>query len=161
MKKIMGCVLFVFLANPVSLSAADSSSGCGPAWYILKDQSLLSSSARAITNGALYPLVTLGMTFGTSNCTKHSIVLEEKQQEQFISAHFDQLKIEIAQGHGNYLENFSGLLGCNESTKPILSQSLKQNFSQIYQDTQDSAMVWGRIQHLVKSQQELESGCQA
>ena len=52
--------------------AMDGSSGCGPAWYVFKENTILSSSLRGTTNGTLWPVVTIGMTFGTSNCANHT-----------------------------------------------------------------------------------------
>ena len=157
MKKIGAMItLFVFFTLP--LFGADGSSGCGPGWYVLKDQSLLSSFGRVITNGALAPFVTLGMTFGTSNCTKHSIVMEDKQELQFVTSHFDQLKVEIAQGHGQYLENFSSLLGCSEEASFLLSVSLQKNYSQIYSKEAPQAVL-DSILNLVKQNSDLKMSC--
>ena len=86
-------ILFI-LATVISGTAygADGSSGCGPGWYILKDNSLVSSALRATTNGILVPVVTLGMTFGTSNCSKHKIVKKEKESLHFVTMNYFELK---------------------------------------------------------------------
>jgi hypothetical protein len=39
---------FMFCIATKAIQAQDSSSGCGPGWYVLKDNSLLSSSGRVL-----------------------------------------------------------------------------------------------------------------
>ena len=91
--------------------AKDSSSGCGPAWYILKKNSLLSSFFRSMTNGMLSPIVTLGMTLGTSNCAKHSIVEAESASLRYAENNLPILKQDIARGGGESLTTFLGTMG--------------------------------------------------
>lgn len=121
--------LFLFCS---SVFGADGSSGCGPGWYILKDNSLVSSSLRATTNGALFPVYTIGMTVGTSNCTKHSIVLNEKKSLHLLTMSYFEIKADIARGAGNYLHSFGTTLGCSEQAVPELSQTLKNNYQRLY-----------------------------
>lgn len=73
MKLIKLFVVMAFLSSTTVVMAGDSSSGCGADWYIFKKNSLVSSSLRATTNAILLN-ATFGMTFGTSNCSQHSIV---------------------------------------------------------------------------------------
>jgi len=110
----------------------DGSSGCGPGWYILKDNSLVSSSLRATTNGVLFPVYTIGMTVGTSNCTKHSIVLHEKKSLHLLTMSYFEIKADIARGSGNYLQTFGTTLGCSEQAIPELSKTLKTHYNRLY-----------------------------
>jgi hypothetical protein len=91
---------FGLMAMTGTLRAADGSSGCGPGWYILKKNSMLSSVGRFITNTALFPLSTLGMTLGTSNCSKHSLVEEHKRSLHFATLSYDLLRQDMARGSG-------------------------------------------------------------
>src|SRR4051794_31289808 len=97
------------LASFVSIQAfaMDGSSGCGPGWYLLKDTSIVSSALRATTNGILFPVYTFGMTFGTSNCTQHKLVLKEKESLYFATHNHFELKGNIAKGDGEYLSAFA------------------------------------------------------
>jgi hypothetical protein len=113
--------------------AADGSSGCGPGWYVFNENSLVSSSLRATTNGLLFPVVTIGMTFGTSNCTKHKIVLKEKESLHFATMNYYELQAEVAKGSGQYLSAFATTMGCNPSAQPRLIQHLKNNYQEIFQ----------------------------
>lgn len=92
--------------------AADGSSGCGPGWYLFKDNSLVSSALRATTNNFLFPVVTFGMTTGTSNCTKHQIVMKEKESLHFVTHNYPEVQVDIAKGEGEYLRSLATTIGC-------------------------------------------------
>ncbi len=131
--------LFLMMTLLVSASAAmagDSSSGCGAGWYIFKKNSLVSSSLRATTN-AIFLNATFGMTFGTSNCSQHSIVKTEKEAIYFAEANHNQLMLDIARGEGEYLSAFSEIVGCKENA---LGKSLQSNFDKIYSDSSESSV---------------------
>ncbi len=110
--------------------AMDGSSGCGPAWYVFKENSIVSSALRAITNGTLSPIVTLGETFGTSNCAKHTLVMNDKQSLEFASKSFDVLRQDIAKGRGEYLNAYISSFGCNELVRPQLSSQMQSAFKE-------------------------------
>lgn len=91
--------------------AMDGSSGCGAGWYIFKDNSLVSSSLRSTTNG-IFSNNTFGMTFGTSNCQKHSIVQNEQESLYFAESNQEVLEVQLASGRGEYVDAFADTLGC-------------------------------------------------
>lgn len=133
----MGVQLLVMLLSGLLMptapaAAADGSSGCGPGWYILKDNSLVSSAFRATTNGLLFPVYTIGMTVGTSNCTKHSIVLNEKKSLHLITMSFFEIRADIARGEGPHLRSLSTTLGCSEQATQPLGRALKDNYPALY-----------------------------
>lgn len=114
--------------------AKDGSSGCGPGWYVAKDNSLLSSALRATTNGFLLPTSTLGMTFGTSNCTKHKIVKREKESLKFITENYFEVAMDLSKGHGEYLTAYGELMGCGKSELNDFSIGMKKQFKKVYPD---------------------------
>lgn len=116
--------------------AADGSSGCGPGWYVFKDNSLFSSALRATTNGVLFPVTTIGMTVGTSNCTKHKIVLKEQESLHFATMNYFELKSAIVKGEGEYLSAFANTMGCPMQAQGRLNQQLRSNYDQLYPSNQ-------------------------
>ncbi|MCB9061921.1 MAG: DUF3015 family protein [Halobacteriovoraceae bacterium] len=132
----MKLILLLALLSPISLLAADGSSGCGPGWYIFKDNSILSSMLRATTNGLLFPVTTLGMTLGTSNCSKHKLVMREKESLHFAINNYFELKKEIASGEGQYISAFTETLGCRESISDQLGNKLKENYRSIFKSSE-------------------------
>lgn len=115
-----------------SAQATDGSSGCGPGWYLFKDNSLFSSAFRATTNAFLFPVTTIGMTVGTSNCTQHKIVLKEQESLHFATMNYFELKNEIAKGNGEYLSAFAYTVGCSAQAQGKLNGHLRQKFKALY-----------------------------
>ena len=110
--KLTKIVAFTFALFFISNTyAADGSSGCGAGWYILKKNSLISSLSRSFTNVMLSN--TFGMTTGTSNCAKHSIVKNDFKAIHFTENSFEQLQTEMALGEGAYLLTLADLMGCS------------------------------------------------
>jgi len=120
------------LSVSVSAFAMDGSSGCGPGWYVAKDNSLLSSSIRATTNAILIPSVTLGMTFGTSNCSKHSIVKLEKERIKFATENYFEIATDSAKGQGEFLAAYGELMGCSVESIELFSKSMQGQFKTIF-----------------------------
>ncbi|MBC7661632.1 MAG: DUF3015 family protein [Chitinophagaceae bacterium] len=110
--------------------AMDGSSGCGPAWYVFKENSILSSFARAITDATLFPVTTIGMTFGTSNCSKHSLVQNDQPSLEFASKSFDILRQDMAKGSGEHLTAYLASFGCNELVRPVLAEKMQQAYKE-------------------------------
>ncbi len=120
------------LSFSINASASDGSSGCGPGWYVLQENSILSSALRATTNSVLFPVVTIGMTFGTSNCTQHKLVLKEKESLHFATMNHFELKRDIATGKGDYLSAFASTMGCPVTAQERLNTHLKTEYSRLY-----------------------------
>lgn len=118
--------------------AADGSSGCGPGWYVAKKNSLLSSSIRATTNGLLAPSVTFGMTFGTSNCTKHSIVKRENESLKFATENYFEIASQSAKGNGEFLSVYAETIGCSKDSTAEFSIVMKKNFKKLFPNLQQS-----------------------
>ncbi len=125
------CTAILLLGLTTTSYGADGSSGCGPGWYVLKKNSLISSIGRIITNGILTPVVTLGMTFGTSNCSKHSIVLKDKRPLHFASHNMEHLRHEIAQGNGEFLTAYLASFGCHIFSHEKIKSSLRDHLEQL------------------------------
>lgn len=130
MKKIL--LLMTILTFSLTTYAADSSSGCGPGWYILKKNSLLSSALRSTTNGFSMPTATIGMTFGTSNCTKHSIVKLEKERIKFATENYYEIAGNTSKGQGEYLMAYGELMGCSSQSLPTFAKEMQKNFQSVF-----------------------------
>ena len=139
--------------------AKDSSSGCGPAWYILKKNSLLSSFGRYITNTVLIPIVTLGMTFGTSNCSKHSLVSADYESLRYAEKNLPLLKQGIARGHGMVLTNYLGTFGCQFHETERLTSILQQNYGEIFGPSHSSFEIVSATQNVINSYPNLDGIC--
>jgi hypothetical protein len=137
MTKFFTAFLSLFLTATIA-HATDGSSGCGPGWYIAKDNSIVSSAARAITNGILFPVSTIGMTFGTSNCTQHKLVLKEKESLHFVTNNYYELKSEVARGEGPYLQAYANTLGCSAGAQTRFNAQLKGRYNETFANSKAS-----------------------
>ena len=129
MKKLLLILVCSFCFNGY---ASDSSSGCGPGWFVAKDNSLLSSALRVTTNGALFPIVTLGMTFGTSNCSKHSIVKNEVEDLKFATENYFEIAVDTAKGDGMFLQAYADLMGCSGTANKKFKNHMQKNFKNLF-----------------------------
>lgn len=131
MKLLLPLIALVFSFSAI---ARDGSSGCGPGWYVMKDNSLVSSALRATTNGFLFPTVTVGMTIGTSNCTRHKLVLKEKEAIHFATHNSFELIREAAMGEGEFLSAYYATLGCVDTNKAHFSKLMQTHFQDLFRD---------------------------
>lgn len=129
-QSVLKFVILVLMLIPISTRgtmayAADGSSGCGPAWYILKENSLLSSAGRFVTNWFLFPISTLGMVFGTSNCAQHKLVDIYRPSLEFASKSFDILRHDIVRGEGVHFSSYLGTFGCHSGIRNEIAGKLR------------------------------------
>ncbi len=158
MKTILKLIsLSIFLVS--STMARDGSSGCGPGWYVFKKNSLVSSSLRSTTNGFLAPSVTFGMTFGTSNCTKHSIVKTEKKTIHFVTHNIHEIKAEAAKGSGDFLSAYAKTIGCKSEDHKYFSSKLKNNYNEIFKNKASNEKVIVETYKVILSDKRLLYSC--
>ncbi len=147
-------LLAVLLFTPLA-HAEDKSSGCGLGWQIAPKQSLLSSFARALTNATF--LNTIAMTFGTSGCGKHDIVLKDREAQYFAEANYHNLMMEMAKGQGENLENFAAVLGCEHST---FSGRMQSYYNEIFpSDVSSPDAMLSNVKIAIFSDQALRGSC--
>lgn len=132
MKNLVLSFSLILFSFSTTSFAKDGSSGCGPSWYVFKKNSLVSSSLRQITNAFLYPTVTLGMTFGTSECAKHTIVENDEDSLEFLAHNFDDVMIEASMGDGKFLTSFSETFDCSSMEQVQFKSALKQNYKKLF-----------------------------
>lgn len=138
--------------------AADGSSGCGAGWYILKSNSLVSSTLRATTN-AFFLNATFGMTFGTSNCSKHSIVKNDMKAIHFTEYTFAQLKREMAKANGDYFLAMADIMGCGNQT-PQFGKMVKSNYGHIFSEkTKTPVDMVNNLKSQIKRDSHLSKSC--
>ncbi len=147
--------------HSLSALAVDASSGCGPGWYILKNNSLVSSYLRTITHAFLAPTVTFGMTTGTSNCTKHSIVEESKQSEALLTVTFDKLRQDVAQGQGVFLNAYADTFKCASDDKALFGKTVQANYSKIFVKDHSPENIVENTKQVLAKEPKLATSCKA
>lgn len=108
--------------------SADKTDGCGPGWYVYKEKTLVGTTIRGTTNNISSPWAAFGMSSGTMNCAKHDIVLKEKEKVHFTANNYEALVAEMAQGQGEYLNEYAQSFGCDAAQ---FSEMTQTNFEKI------------------------------
>jgi hypothetical protein len=160
LKTITKAALALALLSATSAFAADGSSGCGPGWYIFKENTLVSSSLRNTTNGYSSPIVTTGMTFGTSNCAQHKLVMNDKRGLHFVTHNTNNLLAETSMGQGESLGALASAMGCGWKSQARFNDAMKANFDGIFSITEPSPTeIYGQMINVVGSDPELAANC--
>lgn len=153
-------ITLCFLSFSTLTFSRDGSSGCGPAWYALKDNSLLSSALRGTTNAILGVTVTLGMTFGTSNCTKHSIVKREKESLKFATENYFEIAADATRGSGDYITAFATTMGCRPEVHEKFRNKVKESFNKTFNlDKHDPKELIINTYKVMLNEKELVKSC--
>jgi hypothetical protein len=152
-------ILAIISVFTLSTYAADGSSGCGPGWYVAKDNSLLSSALRLTTNGVLFPFVTLGMTFGTSNCSKHKIVKTEQRSLHYVTQNFYELKGDMAKGNGDFIAAYGKVIGCQSQDLDYFTDKMKGKFKEVFKKNNSNEEVLIQTYKVILSDEKLLQSC--
>lgn len=134
MKKLLVTVLMLLGFNVY----ADSSVGCGLGSMIFKDNTLLSSTLRVTTN-QVFLTQYLGVTSGTSGCSRHDIVLNEKAHIHYAEINLEKIEQDMVKGQGEYLSMLAVTLGCEFNQINNFNQYAKSHYSHIFNSAETNA----------------------
>ena len=154
--KLIIVLLFASLQN--FSHAEDSSSGCGPGWYVFKDHSLVSATSRGMIN-QVTGLAPIGMTFGTSGCDYHSIVEKKNEQIHFVKENLDKLEVELAMGKGYFVEQFASVMGCKESPDHFINTMKKSYIKLFNKGSINSNELLNNVKKTIKGHPYLAKEC--
>lgn len=128
----------VLFMGSIAMAAGDA--GCGLGSLIITKNSKLLQLFAATTNGST-GTQTLGITFGTSNCSANGIVQNDKQIQYFVEVNQEELTREMAQGHGEKLSTLAALNGCaSENQISAFNAKAQSSFSTIVPNAKTSAV---------------------
>lgn len=132
--------------------------GCGLGSLVMTKNTVVSQTLAVTTNGTSANQV-FGITSGTSGCKRKGFVRQEKEQEHFIAANFNNLKEDIARGSGENLTALGYLLGCPPEKQPAFRQVLQQNFGAIVPESATPEQVLGNVKETVRADGNLGGAC--
>lgn len=155
MKKLLVIVLAAFLVMTfagASFAAPKENVGCGLGYIVFKGKDgLLSQTCAATTNGT-FGNQTFGITSGTSECEQYSTFTSNEKLNRFVSDNMDNLALDIARGHGEYLNTLAVLLEVPEIERASFYSLLQTHFSDIYTaDTVTHVDILNNIEIVVTS----------
>ena len=133
-------MLKVFIAALfVGSFASANDAGCGLGSMIITKNSKLMQVLAVTTNAT--GIQTLGITFGTSNCSSNGLVNNDKQIQYFVEVNQAELTREMAQGHGEKLSTLAALNGCaTDDQISAFNTNAQSNFKSIVPAAKTSAV---------------------
>ncbi len=134
MLKVLLAVLFTG-----SFAHAIGDAGCGLGSLVITKNTKLMQVLAATTNAT--GIQTIGITLGTSNCSAHGLVKNDKQIQYFVEVNQAELTREMAQGHGEKLSTLAALNGCaTDSQIFAFNTKAQSSFKSIVPAAQTSAV---------------------
>ena len=106
----------LFLGTVMSATTMAGDAGCGLGGMLIKSNTKLLQLFAVTTNGTFFSQ-TLGITFGTSDCSAKGLVLNDKQIQYFVEVNHSDLIREMAQGYGDKLSTLAALNGCRTDSQ--------------------------------------------
>ena len=125
-------VLVALLLLAPTAVLADPDIGCGPGTQIWQGNSGLMPNVLGATTNGTFGLQTFGITFGTIGCHQGGKVVADARLREFAAANLDGLARDMAQGDGEVLATFAGLMGVAESDRAAFYAFTQQNFARIF-----------------------------
>lgn len=162
MKKriFLGLICAVF---STSAWAEDKSAGCGLGQMVFPDKSLFSTTSAGIVDNIVPGggiTNSFATTTGTLGCGKHKLVKNEKLQIHYLEANYGPLKLEMAQGDGEYLQGFARMMGCNPAVQSDFNQFSQQSFFELYgQGDRSAVQVLKHYKKLLRANKSLSQNC--
>jgi hypothetical protein len=124
-------IIIALLISSIAIARADSSTGCGLGSMIWKQNSIVSALFRGTTNHSFSSQL-FGITTGTSGCSQHSIVKRDMYPVYYAEANLPELRIEMAQGQGEYLTTFAQVLGCTPEAQVQFMKWAQGSYSSMF-----------------------------
>jgi len=116
-KMILVAGLAVMSAGLSGTALAGNSSGCGVGALIFEGQSGVVPNVLAMTTNGTYSNATSGMSTGSIGCESDGLVLNEHERNLYAAANLRNLKHDMAQGQGEYLDGLASLMGVSEADR--------------------------------------------
>lgn len=154
----LSIALSTAIAVTTTAKADDTSSGCGIGWQVTKKTTLFGSTTRNTTHAILPP--TFGMTSGTSGCAQHPLVKKSDQQAViFASTNLEPLRIEMAEGQGEYLQAFARTMGCSDSSLSRFSTEAQRHYKTIFNGIQNGTELLINVRKQIQADPQLALDC--
>jgi hypothetical protein len=158
----MKAALFLVMAAVAapSLALAESPGGsdsCGLGWQVTQKKSFFGTSTRGTTNAFVPP--TFGMTSGTIGCSQHSIAKRDESAAVYAMTNYEPLKMELAEGRGEYVEGFARTLGCSDQVVPAFGKTIQGKYKGLNDTT--GIELFEQIKTEIRHDPVLAANCRA
>jgi len=138
MKKIVLAAVIVVAAT-AGLAAADDDIGCGLGTQLWEGEKGLVPKVLGATTNGTFGNQTFGITTGTLGCSQEGVITADARLRMFAGANLDNLARDMAQGQGETLDTFAGLMNVREADKAHFFQFTKAHFPELFADDDATA----------------------
>lgn len=121
--------------------AEDKLDGCGLGWQVTQGKTYTATTTRATTNAFVPPA--FGMTTGTLGCDKLEIGKNDKEAADYVATNYEQLKSQLAQGRGEYVDGLSAAFGCQNAAE--VGAQIQKNYSSVVAPAANSVELFKNI----------------
>lgn len=129
---------------------------CGLGWQVTNKKTIAGSITRGTTNSVVPP--SFGMTSGTLGCARHPWTKRETEGAVYAISNYDRLKIEMAEGHGEFLDGFARVIGCGDTQS--FGRALQRNYRQLLDGGSASPVrMFMNVQQQIKGDATLAVNC--
>jgi hypothetical protein len=127
------CTSITQTGTALALGNSDQGPGCGLgklAWSDYGGQKQIAPQVFMATTNGSFGSQTFGISFGTSGCTNDGVIMKNKRIN-FAAMTFENLKQEMAQGHGEHLSSLANLLGVAPMDQPLFFSMVQDRYTEI------------------------------
>ena len=144
--QLVGFVVFLHGTMAFAAMNSDNGPGCGLgklAWGDFKGPKQIAPQVMMATTNGFTGSQTFGISFGTSGCTNNGVIMQTELVNAFASATFENLKPEMAQGHGEHLASLATLMGIPSDHQAEFFTLTQEKYMSLIEseDTTPSAML--------------------
>jgi hypothetical protein len=130
--RVLGPACFALALGVSAPAMAGGDAGCGLGSILWNGQKGMAFNLFASTTNGMLGTQTAGITFGTSGCTRGTVVALEHRLEMFIGSNADELARDMALGEGETLTMLASLMELAEADRAAFYQLTQQQFSTIF-----------------------------
>lgn len=158
MKKLLWTLILVSLMPLyVFASAPGGSDSCGLGWQVTEKKTWIGTTTRGTTNSFVPP--TFGMTSGTIGCDQHPIAKNHPEAATYVATNFDTLSVQMAAGHGEYIQGLAKAMGCDDSVLPAFGSMTRTHYKELTQDIQSGVELFENVQTQIQNNAALAAHC--
>jgi Protein of unknown function (DUF3015) len=140
---VIAAAIVAFGLIPMSFALADIGTDNGPgcglgklAWADAQGKRKVVQQVLAATTNGTFGSQTFGISSGTSGCTNDGIVKNDQKVPVFASVNFENLKQEMAQGHGEFLASLATLLGVRADRKSEFFALMQERYTTLFKSAE-------------------------
>ncbi len=112
------------------------------------------------TNATFFLTYTGAITSGTSGCSNSGIIKREYEQEIFVTANYDALSSDLAQGQGQTVAALSALMGCRPALSGEFGRMAQAHFDRLVTGGPERAAgLLAELKDELRAHPALSQGC--